>query len=34
MGLIDGPSVEDWETALAEEEIARLADELDGFDYI
>lgn len=32
--LIDGPSVDEWETALAEEEIARLADELDGYDYL
>ncbi len=34
MELVDGPTVDDWETALAEEEIARLADELDGYDYI
>ena len=31
--LIDGPSVDEWETAMAEDEIARLADELDGYDY-
>lgn len=31
--LVDGPSVDDWETALAEEEITRLANKLDGYDY-
>ena len=32
--LVEGPSVDDWETTLAEEEIARLAEELDGYDYV
>ena len=31
--LVDGPSVDEWETALAEDEIAKLAEELDGIDY-
>ena len=31
--LVDGPSVEEWENELAEEEIARLVDELDHYDY-
>ncbi|KAF6238650.1 hypothetical protein HO173_003156 [Letharia columbiana] len=32
--LVDGPSVDEWEIALAEDEIARLADELEGYDYV
>ena len=32
--LVDGPSIDEWETAMAEEEIAKLAGELDGYDYL
>lgn len=32
--LVDEPSIDEWETAMAEEEIAKLADELDGYDYL
>ena len=31
--IVGGPSVDEWETAIAEDELARLAEELDGFDY-
>ncbi len=32
--IVGGPSVDEWETAIAEEELARLAEELNGIDYI
>ena len=32
--IANGPSVDEWETKSAEEELAHLADELDNADYV
>ena len=33
MELVDGPSLDEWETQLAEDEIDKLLEELDKYDF-
>ncbi len=34
IGFVNGPTVDKWETSLAKDKLARLAEELGSYDFI